>query len=313
MGIDFRQSLIMKKTAIIFISVLLLASCAAKKEVYMFTSFHEPATDGLRMLYSYDAYHWTDLNKVLLKPEVGDKVMRDPSITQGKDGVFHLVWTSAWTGGKGFGYADSKDLVHWSQQKLINVMEDEPTVVNVWAPEVFYDDDNDNFIIVWASTIPGRFPIGTETETNNHRLYYTVTKDFQTFSKEKLFYDPGFSAIDAEIVKRAKNDYVLVVKDNTRPNRNIKVAFATNPLGPYGKASDAFTENFTEGPTVAKAGDKYLIYYDAYREKIFGAASTTDFKTFTNITKQVDVPVGHKHGTIFKTTKKVLNNLKEQP
>jgi sucrose-6-phosphate hydrolase SacC (GH32 family) len=279
----------------------------------MFTSFHEPATDGLRMLYSYDAYHWTDLNKILLKPEIGDKVMRDPSIAQGKDGVFHLVWTSAWTGGKGFGYADSKDLIHWSQQRLINVMEDEPTVVNVWAPEIFYDDDNDQFIIVWASTIPGRFPVGTETENNNHRLYYTVTKDFKTFSKEKLFYDPGFSAIDAEIIKRGTNDYVMVVKDNTRPNRNIKVAFASQPLGPYTPASAPFTDNFTEGPTVAKAGNNYLIYYDAYREKIFGAQSTTDFKTFTNISKQVDVPAGHKHGTIFKTTKKVLDNLKQVP
>jgi hypothetical protein len=300
------------KSWFIIASVVLLASCSVKKDVYLFTSFHEPATDGLRMLYSFDAYHWTDLNHSFLKPIVGDSVMRDPSIAQGKDGVFHFVWTSAWKGNKGFGYADSKDLIHWSKQKIINVMEDEPTTVNVWAPEIFYDGDNDQFIIVWASTIPGRFPVGTETETNNHRLYYTVTKDFKTFSKEKLFYDPQFSAIDAEIIKRGKGDYVMVVKDNTRPNRNIKVAFATNPLGPYTKASEAFTENFTEGPTVAKAGDNYLIYFDAYREKIFGAVSTTDFKTFTNITKQVTVPVGHKHGTIFKTTKKVLNKLKQE-
>jgi hypothetical protein len=300
----------MKKYLYIIASVLLLASCSARKDVYMFTSFHEPATDGLRLLYSFDAYHWMDLNHIFLKPEVGDKVMRDPSITQGKDGVFRLVWTSAWTGGKGFGYAESKDLIHWSPERLINVMEDEPTVVNVWAPEVFYDEDKDQFMIVWASTIPGRFPIGTETETNNHRLYYTVTRDFKTFSKEKLFYDPGFSAIDADVIKRGKDDYVMVVKDNTRPARNIKVAFATSAIGPYGPASEAFTESYTEGPTVAQAGDKYLIYYDAYREKIFGAQSTTDFKTFTNITKQVSLPVGHKHGTIFKTTKKVLAALK---
>jgi beta-xylosidase len=302
----------MKKVWLLIVSVILLTSCRAKKDVYLFTSFHEPATDGLRLLYSYDAYHWTDLNHIFIKPEVGDKVMRDPSITQGPDGVFHLVWTSAWTGGKGFGYASSKDLIHWSEQKLINVMEDEPTTVNLWAPEVFYDDEGKQFIIVWASTIPKRFPVGTETEDNNHRLYYTVTKDFKIFSKEKLFYDPGFSAIDAEIVKRAKNDYVLVVKDNTRPNRNIKVAFSNNALGPYGKSSDAFTESYTEGPTVTKAGDKWLIYFDAYREKIFGAASTTDFKTFTNITKQVSVPLGHKHGTIFKTTKQVLKKLKQE-
>lgn len=300
------------KRYVLIIALVLLAGCGVKKDVYLFTSFHEPATDGLRLLYSFDAYHWNDLNHSYLKPEVGDKVMRDPSIAQGKDGVFHFVWTSAWTGGKGFGYADSKDLIHWGPQRIINVMEDEPTVVNVWAPEIFYDDDNDRFIIVWASTIPGRFPVGTETETNNHRLYYTTTSDFKTFSKEKLFYDPGFSAIDAEIVKRGKNDYVMVVKDNTRPNRNIKVAFSSGPLGPYTQASEPFTESFAEGPTVTKAGDKYLIYYDAYREKIFGAQSTTDFKTFTNITKQVSVPQGHKHGTIFKTTKKVLLQLQKE-
>jgi hypothetical protein len=34
------------------------------KSVYMFTSFHEPANEGLRFLYSYDAWHWTDLNHV---------------------------------------------------------------------------------------------------------------------------------------------------------------------------------------------------------------------------------------------------------
>jgi beta-xylosidase len=292
--------------------VIIMASCSVKKDVYLFTSFHEPATDGLRMLYSFDAYHWNDLNHSFLKPVVGDSVMRDPSIAQGKDGVFHFVWTSAWKGNKGFGYADSKDLIHWSEQRIVNVMGDEPTTVNVWAPEIFYDDDNDQFIIVWASTIPGRFPVGTETETNNHRLYYTITKDFKAFSKEKVFYDPQFSAIDAEIIKRGKGDYVMVFKDNTRPNRNIKVAFASTPLGPYTKASEPFTQNFTEGPTVAKAGNNYLIYFDAYREKIFGAVTTTDFKTFTDITKQVSVPFGHKHGTIFKTTQKVLNKLKQE-
>jgi beta-xylosidase len=302
----------MKRFCLLVASVLILAGCKVKKDVYLFTSFHEPASDGLRLLYSYDAYHWNDLNHVFIKPEVGDKVMRDPSIAQGADGVFHYVWTSAWGGNHGFGYADSKDLIHWSEQRVIDVMEDEPTTVNVWAPEVFYDDDNNQFIIIWASTIPKRFALGVEAENNNHRLYYTVTKDFKTFSKEKLFYDPGFSVIDAEIIKRAKNDYVMVVKDNTRPNRNIKVAFATNALGPYSKPSESFTEQFTEGPTVAKAGDNYLVYFDAYQEKIFGAVSTTDFKTFTNITKQVSVPQGHKHGTIFKTTKAVLKTLKQQ-
>lgn len=36
------------------ISILLLASCGGNKDYYMFTSFHEPADEGLRYLYSED-------------------------------------------------------------------------------------------------------------------------------------------------------------------------------------------------------------------------------------------------------------------
>ena len=84
--------------------------------------------------------------------------MRDPSLLRGPDGVYHLVWTTGWRKDQGFGYAQSKDLVHWSPQQFIPVMEHEPTTVNVWAPELFYDEPNEQFIIIWASTIPGRFP-----------------------------------------------------------------------------------------------------------------------------------------------------------
>ena len=81
----------------------------------------------------------TDLNQIFLKPEVGtQKIMRDPSIAQGPDGVFHLVWTCSWKGDNGFGYAGSKDLKNWSEQKFIPVMQKEPTTVNVWAPEIFF-------------------------------------------------------------------------------------------------------------------------------------------------------------------------------
>jgi len=260
------------------------------------------------MLYSYDGYIWNDLDTVLLQPGVGNqKVMRDPSMVQGPDKTFHLVWTSSWRGDKGFGYASSKDLVHWSEQRFISVMDHEPTTVNVWAPELFYDDVQKQYIIIWASCIPGRFERGMEEDSNNHRMYYTVTKDFQTFSDTKLFLDPGFSVIDAVIVKRSTKDYVLVLKDNTRPERNIKVAIADNPLGPWRNISKSFSDNFTEGPSVVKVKDDWLIYYDSYRKKIYEASITKDFIHFSNIDDKVKLPEGHKHGTIVMVRKKALN------
>ena len=289
------------KSVFILFFLFLLSCKTIQSEVYLSTSFHEPATDGLRYIYSEDGIHWDSIAGTWLKPEVGtQKVMRDPSITRTPDGSYHMVWTSSWKGDLGFGYAHSKDLIHWSDEQLIPVMAKEPTTVNVWAPEIFYDDAKKEFVVVWASCVPNRYERGVEEENNNHRLYYITTKDFKTISETKLFYDPGFSVIDATIVKRGDQDYVLVLKDNTRAMRNLKVAFAKSPTGPYTPASVPFTESFVEGPTTAKVGDDYYIYFDVYERKIFGAMKTRDFIHFQNKTDELQMPKGHKHGTIVK-------------
>ena len=300
------------RTLIVAVLVVIALSNCQQKEVYLFTTFHEPATEGLFLAMSEDGYHWDDLGGPYLVPHVGNqKVMRDPSVVQGPDGTFHLVWTSSWRGDLGFGYAYTKDFLSWSEERFISVMDFDTSTVNVWAPELFYDDVQDQFIIIWASTIPYKFEKGIEEEKNNHRMYYTTTKDFKTFSETKLFLDPGFSVIDCMIVKRKKDDYVLVLKDNTRPKRNISVAFGESPLGPWHDFSESFTDFFTEGPTVAKVGEDYLIYYDAYREKKYGASRTTDFKTFTDVSDQISLPEGHKHGTIIKVKEKEIKSLIE--
>lgn len=279
--------------------LITLASCQSTR--YIFTSFHEPANEGLRLLASKKGKQWIDLDTVLLKPSVGtQKVMRDPSMVQGPDGTFHLVWTSSWKFDLGFGYASSKDLVHWSEPRHIPVMQQEPTTVNVWAPEIFYDADASRFIIVWASCIPGRFARGIEADSNNHRLYYTATKDFQSFSKAAVFYDPGYSVIDATIVRINKENFALVFKDNTRPERNIHVARGRSPLGPWINPTPALTGKFTEGPSVLKRKNEWLIYFDSYDKKTYDALRTTHFHDFQSAS--VNVPLGHKHGTIVPMT-----------
>ena len=277
--------------------------------VYLFTSFHDADQKYLRFLYSYDGYHWTNVPGTFLEAHVGPtNQFRDPSLSRGPDGVFHLVWTAGWHGDLGFGCASSPDLIHWSDQQFVPVMTNEPTTVNVWAPEIFYDAPNQQFIITWASTIPGRFPDYQEKHNNNHRLFFTTTHDFKSFSPEKLFFDPGFSAIDPFILKDGDR-YVLVFKDNSRPGLNVRVAFGDSPIGPWRDVSPPLTEKFTEGPCALKVGDDWLIYFDAYREKIYGALKTRDFKTFTNITAQVSFPEGHKHGTAVRVPRQILEGL----
>lgn len=308
----------MKKCLFLLTILAVFFSCNKKeeKDVYLFTSFHEPADKGLRFLYSHDGYHWDSISGIFLNPEIGkDKIMRDPSMVQGTDGTFHLVWTCSWKGDPGFGYASSKDLIHWSEERYIPVMAFDTTTVNVWAPEIYFEDETGEYYIVWASTIPFKFEKGIEDEYNNHRLYYTKTKDFIDFTKAELLYDPGFSSIDAVIVKRASKDYVLVFKDNTRPERDMKVAFGSAPAGPYSNPSEPFTGKLTEGPSVVKIGNEWLIYFDAYGEGYYGAVTTTDFKSFTDIKDKITIPhgpQGHKHGTIIKVKENILNGLLEK-
>jgi hypothetical protein len=301
----------MPSKLLIFLFVsLFLTGCKPAGECWLFSSFREPATDGLYLAWSEDGYHWHDLSGPWLKPEVGNqKVMRDPSVVKDGNGFYHMVWTSSWKGDKGFGYANSKDLIHWSSQQFIPVMEYDSATVNVWAPELFFDNAQNNFFIIWASTIPYRFEKGEEEEMNNHRLYYTTTSDFKTFSETKLYLDPGFSVIDAVLVKRKEHDFVLVMKDNTRPNRNLRVGFGTSPSGPFTGISETFTPFCTEGATILQKGNEWLIYYDAYRENVYGAVKTGDFIKFTNISGEISVPAGHKHGTIFKANRQIVKDL----
>lgn len=315
--------------------LLAFSACMqVEKEVYLFTSHREPALDGLHYLYSYDGYHWDSIAGAWLKPAIGNKapyynyvtqrveeqkyapqsMMRDPSIVKGPDGRFHLVWTLSWNGEQGFGYASSKDLIHWSEQRIIPVMKDSLTN-NVWAPEVFYDEAQEQFLIVWASAIPAeRYTAADSLGTNkSHRSYYTTTRDFVTFASTKPFYDPGFNSIDGFVVKRAQNDYVLIVKDNRKPGySDLFCAFASSPEGPYGQPSRHFAPTYSEGPCAIKVGDEWLIYFDVYKEYRYGAVATRDFRTFTPIDDRISLPAGHKHGTIIRIPESVLLGLKAE-
>lgn len=287
------------------------------KEVYLFSYFMGNGEDGLHLAYSYDGLKWEALknNTSFLKPEVGeDKLMRDPCIIAGPDGKFHMVWTVSWKE-KGIGYASSSDLVHWSEQKYIPVMEHEKDAKNCWAPEVFYDENSAQFIIFWSTTIPGRFP---ETEKSgdekyNHRMYYTLTKDFENFSKTKLFYNQGFNIIDGTLTKDG-SQYILFLKNETLtpPEKNIRIATSNKLTKNYRKASEPITGDYwAEGPTPVKIGDSWIVYFDKYRNHQMGAVRSADLKNWEDISKQISFPNGTRHGTVFRAPLTLLEQLKK--
>jgi len=232
--------------------------------------------------------------------------MRDPCIIKGKDGLFHMVWTVSWND-KGIGYANSKDLINWSEQRFVPVMMHEDSARNCWAPEITYDAKSKQYMIYWATTIAGKYKTDPKVENGyNHRMYYVLTKDFKTFSKTKMLYDKGFNVIDATIVPDGKQ-FVMFLKDETREpvQKNLKIATSKKINKGYSNASAPITGNYwAEGPTTLKINGTWIVYFDKYMDHKYGAIQSTDLKNWTDVSDRLEVPKGIRHGTIFTISRK---------
>ncbi|MEO6231013.1 MAG: glycoside hydrolase family 43 protein [Ferruginibacter sp.] len=309
---------IVKRLAFLILAIILICSntMAQGDSAYLFAYFKNNGQDGLHLAYSTDGFTYTALNndKFYLVPQLSkDKLMRDPCIIRGGDNKFHMVWTVSWTD-PGIGHATSTDLIHWSDQQYIPVMDKEPTAQNAWAPEIFYDTEKRQYMIYWATTIPGKFP-ATDTlgdDKNNHRMYYTLTKDFNHFSKTRLLYNQGFNVIDATIQKQGKQ-YIMFLKDETKkplPQKNIRIATSKSLIKKYSKPSQPITGKYwAEGPTAIKVNGQWMVYFDKYTEHTYGAVVSDDLINWKDVSDKIHFPLGTRHGTVFKISGEELAGL----
>lgn len=284
---------------------------------FLFSYFTDNGQDGLHLAYSSDGLVWKELNggKSLLKPTAGvDKLMRDPFILQGPDDLFHMVWTCSWKE-RQIGYASSKDLINWSEQKTIPVMAHEPAAKNCWAPEMVYDKKNKNYLIFWATTIPGRHSDVASSEREkglNHRMYCTTTTDFVQFTPTTLFFDPSFSVIDATIMQKGKRAYMFLKNENPNaPEKNIRISTAKQVSGPYSlEVSAPITGKYwAEGPSALEVGKYVYVYFDKYTQHKYGAIRSKNMKDWEDISEKVIFPKGVRHGSAFKVSEELFKNL----
>ena len=280
-----------------------------KRSWFLMTS-HVEEHEGLHLAVSADGLKWEVVNgdKSVLKPTIPG-VFRDPSIARDREGTFHLVWTMSWSANHhgGIGYASSKDLIHWSAQRIIPVMQNEPTTENVWAPELFWDEDNARWIIHWASSVGGKFPetLPLYDGHANGRIYYTTTRDFKTFTPSTLLFNADCLAIDSYVYRESKGHYYVFFKADRKeePKRGIFMARGTTATGPYvmdPHCISGIDEPWAEGPCAVKVGSKTRLYYTT--PGYYAAYETTDMTNWTSIRKEMTVPSGYRHGTVIQIT-----------
>jgi len=321
-------------------------------DYYAFAYFKEPARSGIYYALSTDGYRWTPVNggNPVWAPQYPKELMRDIFITRGPDHQFHAVWTWGWRE-KVIGYAHSSDLIHWSSQVRVPLMEGIPGTIHTWAPEIYWDGQRREWLIIWSSIAEGEtrnriyssftrdfvtfsppsvfFDPGYDVidatilhaqgETRN-RIYSSFTRDFVTFSPPSVFFDPGYDVIDATIL-HAQKRYYLIFKDQTKVPLTYKLRMADSHSleGPWSHITDTLTESWSEGPSAIRIGRYYFLYYDHYRPapnhevRRYEALRSSDLKHWEEIDDQISFPAGCKHGSFFKLTQAEAQRLKALP
>lgn len=283
--------------------------------VFLFTSFRGNGEDGLHLAASDDGYAWRPLrdDRSFLAPQVGSKLMRDPSLRLGPDGRFHMVWTTGWMD-DGFGYASSADLLSWSEQRYVPINREVKGAKNTWAPELYFDDASAKWYILFSTTVEGLFPDQPLDDGGlNHRAYFTTTVDFKDFSPPRVFHDPGFNTIDG-VLFRHHNLYRFLFKDERLGQKRLRLATSAQVEGPYGPCTEPFTRDWVEGPSAIRIGEEWFVYFDHYADpQFYGAVKSRDLKAWEDVSDKMKFPKDFRHGTVIAVDRGVVEALERAP
>src|SRR5690606_6984048 len=163
------------------------------------------------------ALAWNTLNdgEPLFTSELGTKGLRDPFIIRSPEGDrFFMIATDLKIDGLPGGFRtaqisgsryievwESDDLVTWSDQRHVKVSSD--FAGNTWAPEAFWSEELDTYVVFWASNLYDTTDPADRTDVTYNRMMYATTDDFVTFSEPQVWIDvrrgAGLGMIDSTV------------------------------------------------------------------------------------------------------------------
>ena len=308
----------------------------SSEHVFLLPYFLGNGETGIYLTASKDGLRFDWLNDgkpILAAPDwPNESLTRDPSILF-HDGVFHMVWTTSWWS-RSIGYANSKDLVTWSEPQKIDIWRNRTDVRNTWAPELHWDPEQTVFLILWSTTTEAELLDNDGTGNPHdldHRSYASRTADFKNFSEPKLFYsptEPELSVIDPYITHddrgtstKGDDRWVMVIKNEMYEKdggKNLRLVFSQKMQGPYDSklgppivgAGTPIVNHMGEGPSLLRHDGLWRLYWDAPGSKFsYCMATSSDLKTWTNQSHKMKLPVAHmRHGTVLKVPKSSIGN-----
>jgi hypothetical protein len=242
---------------ILAITPLLVAPARAATPGWIMAYFTEnPNNYDLHIAYSTDALHWTALNSgnPVAHPTLGYQGLRDPFILRKQDGTFVVMATNM--NGTNFTQTspaihiwDSADLTAFSNYRLVRMT---ATNMHAWAPEAFWDAGRGQYAILWSGN------------TDRNRIYVNYTTDFINMGTEQVYFDPGFSVLDANVITGSTN-YLYYKRESDNSLYGSK-STSLNP-GSFNNATytGALRQgNAIEAPELLPNGSTWYLYGDSY-------------------------------------------------
>lgn len=301
-------------------------------DAYLFTYF----TNEDEQIYfgaSEDGLNWDEINdsEPVLTSVLGDMGVRDPFIIRSPEGdKFYLIATDLRiANGAGWGAAqnsgsrcimvwESEDLVNWSDQRMVHVALD--TAGCTWAPEAFYDATTGEYIVFWASRDNAR---PDDSGNYHHRIYYTKTRDFYTFTEPEIYYSQELDnnsandVIDMTIIEE-EGTYYRFIKDEV--SKFIFMEKSESLLGQWTAVDTNISDiKNVEGPTCFKFNDsdKWCLLVDEYGGRKYFPLVTNNLAEgqFEELaSSEYSLPKGAssngpRHGTVLNITREEYNNL----
>jgi predicted GH43/DUF377 family glycosyl hydrolase len=253
--------------------------------------YYAISKDGFRFAYAVNH------NQPILAATMDDKLIRDPTVMRGPDGVFHMVATVSWKN-RPFTLWDSKDLVHWENERLVDCAP--PGASKTWAPDLLWDPDTKQYVVFWTAEV--------NHDWNTACIWYATSRDLKQFSEPKVLMREKGGCLDADIIN-CKGKWYMVYRYN-----GIWIRSADKALGPYENPVKALDLD-VEGPflfPVNGQDDKLAMVFDYFggNQGRWGLATSSDMQNWTLVSHEkwpyyhsdFYMPLGVRHGSVLPIT-----------
>ena len=152
------------------------------------------------------------------------------------------------------------------------------------------------------------------TETMDQRIWCCMTRDLESWSAPRLWFDPGYTVIDATVTRR-NGRWMMAFKDerghnhSPTPYKGIRISGFDSSFGPFDPPSEIVSEALAEGPTFVERGSSTALLFDHFLDGRYGGAELRNGR-WEQMTA-LSVPAGARHASVLQVDTTTFTNLIE--